>query len=141
MPLLLEEPAAPPPKRPGPRLADDEEIRDTVRMLFSHQFAQRSKPDRRQNRRQPYPYPIELTPVSGGEPRTEETFAVLGKHLSEYGLDFYCDQPLPYRRVIAWFETSNHQRLGLLLDLTWCRFNRFGWYENGGRFLEVARPS
>ena len=25
---------------------------------------------------------------------------------------------------------------GFLIDLTWCRFTRQGWYESGGRFLE-----
>jgi hypothetical protein len=24
-----------------------------------------------------------------------------------------------------------------MMDLTWCRFGRHGWYENGGRFLQI----
>ncbi|MCA9156033.1 MAG: hypothetical protein KDA59_15090 [Planctomycetales bacterium] len=126
----------------SPRGLADRDIRDSVRMLFHYQNTpSRITTDRRQNQRHPYPYPIELTPMDGDVPLTEQTFAVLGKHLSEYGLDFYCDQPLPYRRVIAWFEPQKGRRIGLLLDLSWCRFNKFGWYENGGRFLQVVRTA
>ena len=28
--------------------------------------------------------------------------------------------------------------IGLLLELTWCRFTRHGRYDNGGRFLAVV---
>ena len=66
-----------------------------------------------------------------------ESLVVVGKHLSERGLGFYHPKPLPYRRVIASLE-SNGLWLGFLIDLKWCRFTRQGWYESGGRFLEVV---
>ena len=66
---------------------------------------------------------------------------VVGRHLSEHGLTFYHPKPLSFRRVIATLETANGARLAFLLDLSWCRFTRHGWYESGGRFLDtVASP-
>ena len=46
--------------------------------------------DRRADRREPFPYPIYVTPVAdNGRALKDETIVVLGKHLSERGLDFY----------------------------------------------------
>lgn len=94
--------------------------------------------ERRREQRFPYPYPIRLTPVTtDGSVPPAESVVVLGKHLNEHGLDFYFNEPLPYRRVIASFERNGREIVHLLLELTWCRFGRHGWYENGGRFLQV----
>jgi hypothetical protein len=40
--------------------------------------------------------------------------------------------------MIASLESGNGRWLGFLIDLTWCRFNRHGWYESGGRFLQAV---
>jgi hypothetical protein len=40
--------------------------------------------------------------------------------------------------MIASFEYGDDHWVGLVLQLTWCRFSRHGWYDNGGRFLQVA---
>jgi hypothetical protein len=95
--------------------------------------------DRRCDRREPFPYPIHVTPVAdNGEVLSDETFVVLGKHLSERGLDFYHNAPLPYRRVITSWECRDGSWLALMLDLRWCRSTRHGWYENGGRFVQAV---
>jgi len=73
-----------------------------------------------------------------GTSLAEQTIVVLGKHVSNHGLDFYCSQPLPFRRVVACFECGHGPQVRLLLDLTWCRFCQHGWYENGGRFLQAV---
>lgn len=92
-------------------------------------------PDRRHAARIPYPYPIQLTPVAAdGTKSDEQKMVVLGKHLSEQGLDFYHRDPLPFRRVIASWKVAE-QWVELPLDLRWCRFGEHGWYESGGRFL------
>jgi hypothetical protein len=99
----------------------------------------RRLPDRRREARHPYPYPIHLTPLDeSGLPDAERTFVVIGKHLGERGLDFYCQQPLPQRRVVASLD-SGRGWLGLLMELAWCRFSRHGLYDNGGRFLALVR--
>ena len=67
-----------------------------------------------------------------------DPLVVLGKHLTNQGLDFYYQHPVSHRRVIASFECESQQRVEILMDLTWCRFSGHGWYENGGRFLSAV---
>ena len=95
--------------------------------------------ERRSGQRYPYPYLVTLTPVSADGTTAEgESVVVVGKHLSERGLGFYHPAPLPYRRMIALLETASGTRLAVLIDVTWCRFLKRGWYESGGRFLQTA---
>jgi hypothetical protein len=95
--------------------------------------------ERRTDRRYPYPQLIRLTPVDeSGKPIPGKTIAVAGKTLSERGVGFYHPQPLPHRRMIASFYAGDDRWLGLLVDLSWCRFTGLGWYESGGRFLQAV---
>ena len=95
--------------------------------------------ERRREPRMPYPYPIYLTPLTpADQPLADDTIVVIGKHLSDHGVDFYHREALPYRRVIASLDVGELGWIGLLLELTWCRFTRYGWYDNGGRFLAVV---
>jgi hypothetical protein len=64
-------------------------------------------------------------------------FAVVGKHLSRSGLGFFHKEPIPHRRMIVSFESRPKQWTAFLIDITWCRFNGFGWYDSGGRLLKV----
>jgi len=114
-------------------------IADQVqRALFRHQTPLHLR-ERRREQRHPYPYAVYLTPLNHrGEPDLSDTFVVIGKHLSGHGFDFYHNTPVPYRRVLASFDCGNGSWVAFVLDLGWCRFNRNGWYDNGGRFLEVA---
>jgi hypothetical protein len=63
---------------------------------------------------------------------------VVGKHLSKHGLDFYHRDPLPDRHMIVSVEDADNNWIRLLLDITWCRFIRSGWYSSGGKFLGVV---
>jgi len=95
--------------------------------------------ERRREPRLPYPYPIYLTPLApSGLPLVDNTLIVIGKHLSEHGVDFYHREAIPHRRVIASLDAGELGWVGLLLELTWCRFTRHRWYDNGGRFLAVV---
>jgi hypothetical protein len=97
--------------------------------------------ERRREARYPYPYPIPLTPyLLDGSPDLERNFVVIGKHLAPHGIDFYCRQPLADRRVIASLDCGRDGWVGLVVELTWCRFSRHGWYDNGGRFIAVVEP-
>jgi hypothetical protein len=112
-------------------------VEAAVRSMLGFPLGRRNV-ERRRERRYPFPYPIRLTPMTtDGSVSPGESVVVLGKHLSEHGVDFYFNAPLPYRRVIASFERGGQEILHLMMDLTWCRFGRHGWYENGGRFLQV----
>jgi hypothetical protein len=83
-----------------------------------------------------------LLPVNAVGDSLGDPIMVLGKHLTNQGLDFYYQYPVSHRRVIASFDCESNERLEMLMDLTWCRFGKHGWYENGGRFLSaVNSPS
>ena len=113
------------------------EVQLQVWGLLSAIYHRNDRPERRRYTRYPLPCLIHLTPLDADVPTTESV-VVVGRHLSENGLGFYHRDPLPYRRVIASLETPNGQWFAFLVDLTWCRFSKGGWYESGGRFLDTA---
>ncbi|HTN74722.1 MAG TPA: hypothetical protein VL096_05725 [Pirellulaceae bacterium] len=122
-----------------PGSPEESTIVSQVRLVLSNPFPERNLTERRREKRHPYPYPIYLTPVCrDGKTPEGKTVVVVGKHLSEHGLDFYHREPLPYRRVIASLACGSGAWVGLLMDLSWCRFCRHGWYDNGGRFLSAV---
>lgn len=128
---------------PAPRDRDaargDSHVRQQVQLVMLRPQAERRLPDRRVEKRMPFPYPVHITPVErDGRSQVGETLVVIGKHLSELGFDFYHTDPLPHRRVIASFEMPNGEWVALVLELNWCRFNHHGYYDSGGRFLNVA---
>ena len=94
--------------------------------------------ERRRAQRTPYPYLVKLAPVSAdGHTPLGDGFVVVGKHLSQGGIDFYHRDPLPFRWTIAWLDSGQGTVQKVLVELLWCRFNKQGWYENGGRFVRV----
>ena len=120
-------------------LAADDEIRSQVNGLLSTLYPRSDLMERRREQRYPFPYLVHLTPVDkNGVVHTDETVVVVGKHLSERGLGFYHRHPLPNRKMIVSIEVGSSSWLGFLIDLSWCRFTKQGWYESGGRFLQVV---
>ena len=116
-----------------------QELRDQVRKAIRRSQTTYAGLERRRNLRVPFPYPIYLTPVDpNGDAVHEKRFAVVGRHLSECGLDFYHSEPVTSRKLIASLDDHNDQ-VGFVMELTWCRFGRHGWYENGGRFVSIAQ--
>jgi hypothetical protein len=117
----------------------EQSLRANIHLVLAGAQPTRRQLERRREKRHPYPYPVYLTPVGRDSlTPTAQTLVVLGKHLSEHGFDFYHREPLPHRRAIVSFEPSRGSWIGVLLDLSWCRFGRHGWYDNGGRFLAVV---
>jgi hypothetical protein len=126
-------------RRAQPRTGAIASIETQVRLAICHAEPRRMVGERRREKRYAYPYPIYLTPIDrDGKTPLAETIVVVGKHLSEHGLDFYHREPLPFRRVIASLPCAEGQWAGLLMDLSWCRFSRYGWYDSGGRFLRLV---
>jgi hypothetical protein len=115
----------------------EDSITDCVDRALEAAFPIRQGAERRRDSRFPYPHPVYLTPCDDDELPTEP-LVVIGRHLSAHGLDFYHRQPLPFRRVIASLDAGEHGWVGLLLELSWCRFSRHGWYDGGGRFLAAV---
>ena len=116
----------------------DANVRTQVWGVLSALYPRQDPVERRRETRYPFPYLVHLSPV-GKDGRTPvgETLVVVGKHLSERGLGFYHPKPLPYRRMIVSLEAANGQWMSFLIDLSWCRFTKQGWYESGGRFIEA----
>ncbi len=116
-----------------------EEVRAQVWGLLSALYPRNDLAERRRQQRYPFPYLVHLTPVArDGCTAFGEPIVVVGKHISEQGLGFYHPKPLPHRRMIASLEAGRGRWIGFLIDISWCRFTRQGWYESGGRFLEAA---
>lgn len=122
---------------PSKHFTDSDPVTSRVLAALFENSTRRRSQERRSERRHPYPHPIYLTPLTADGPLFDETVQVLGKHLSEHGLDFYHREPLPYRRMIASLQADG-QWFGLVLDLKWCRFTSDGLYDNGGRFVAAA---
>lgn len=117
----------------------DDDIRTQVWALLSTVDPRRNGSERRRETRYPFPHLIYLTAVDqDGVTPAGENLVVVGKHISQRGLGFYHPKPLAHRRMIVSLQSGNGHWLGFLIDLNWCRFTRQGWYESGGRFLEVV---
>ncbi len=119
----------------------EDDIRTQVWALLTTLYPKNGLLERRRHARYPFPYLVHLTPTDDeGNAKPDGSLAVIGKHLSEKGLSFYHSQSLPHRRMIVSMETSNQQWISFLIDLSWCRFTKQGWYESGGRFLQSVEP-
>lgn len=136
MSTLLAETPTPPL---APNLETDTPLRGQVWGLLTSLFPGADRVERRRSERFPYPRLVYLTPVAAdGVTRVGETLVVAGKHLSERGLGFYHPKPLEHRRLVASLEKAPDEWLHVLVDVSWCRFRRQGWYESGGRFLRCV---
>ena len=116
----------------------DRQIERCVQGALHATSPSRAHDERRREKRHLFPYPVRLTPVNAQGEVVGEPIVVIGKHLTNHGFDFYFQNPLSHRRVIASFDAQSPERVEILMDLTWCRFSGHGWYENGGRFLAAV---
>lgn len=120
-------------------LAAVSDVSQRVSTLIAALYPQGALVDRRREQRYPYPHLVYLTPLAeDGVTPHGDNIVVSGKQLSENGLGFFHQQPLPHRRMIVSLDQGRGQWLGFIIDLSWCRFTKFGWYESGGRLLEVV---
>lgn len=95
-----------------------------------------SDDDRRSEYRYPFPRLIELRPAAKRDVHNDESATVVvGKSISDHGIGFFHQQPITFRRGIASVQDESGRWIGLLVDITWCRFTQFGWYESGGRII------
>ena len=139
MNVALGEPTTPFLQTPGTGPNTAQQVREGVLSILRSSCASWNGVERRCDRRYPYPHLIQLTPVGDdGTTPNGDSIVVVGRHVSERGLDFYHREPLPGRRMIAAVECGPDRWVRLLVDVSWCRFKRQGWYESGGRFLKVV---
>jgi hypothetical protein len=136
--MTLSDSPAPLDASPLP-LGVAEHVRSVVAYVMNHSGPRtRRFQERRQSKRQAFPYLVELVPIDDRNRPCGDSLLVLGKHLSDQGLDFHHQGPLPHRRFRASLETGDVQPVQLVLEVRWCRFIKRGWYESGGRFLRVV---
>jgi len=129
------------PAAPNARINTDDPMAAQVRHFLTRLLPPRTALERRQSGRFPFPFLIRLTPVDEVTlSPVDEPMVVVGKDLSEKGLGFYHQPPLPYRRAVVTLEDSAGRSVSLLIELSWCRFTRHGWYDSGGRFLRIMQP-
>jgi len=120
-------------------VSTDDVVRHQVWGILAALYPPGKAGERRLDQRFPYPHLLYLTPVAqDGRTPIGDAIVVVGKHLSERGLGFFYQQPLPYRRMIASLELPDGRWAGFLIDITWCRFTQHGWYDSGGRFLQIV---
>lgn len=95
--------------------------------------------DRRAASRTPIPFLFELAPLSTEAPELLACkVVVVGREISDRGIGFYHQQPIPYRRGVLSLDTPAGDTIELEVDLLWCRFTSLGWYESGGRLTGVS---
>lgn len=125
----------------APAKLGEDQVKREVRQLLGRLFPGGVPRERRHDGRYPFPFLVKLTPV---DDRTlqpvAEPIVVVGKDLSDRGLGFFHPHPIPHRRAIVTLEDSSRRGVSLLIDLSWCRFTRHGWYDSGGRFLQIVSP-
>ena len=112
--------AAPPLVLPrAPSAMRDEQIRVSVQLARAS-YAPRHdgfRPERRHSSRDSFPYPVHLTPLSRDHrPDVQQTIIVIGRHLSEQGLDFYHYEPVPFRRAVVSLPTNGNEWVSLFLS-------------------------
>lgn len=117
------------------------EVRERVWRLLSNLYPVTPLVHRRTEQRYPFACLALVTPLEddsvtpAGSP-----IVVATKNISESGVSFYHPSTLPYRRVVLKFDRNDQSSISFLVDLSWCRFTRQGWYESGGRLLQVFEP-
>lgn len=117
----------------------EQQIRRSVWGLLASLYPSPRQVDRRKEQRYPFPYLVRLWPTDeSGTAPCGSPMVVVGKQLSERGMGFYHPRPLANRRMVAVLDSGQGQPLALLLDVSWCRFTSQGWYESGGRFLDIV---
>ena len=119
--------------RPRPEEMFDQQLRALIEMLHPDITV-----DRRLYDRVSIPALFRLTPLDmrhGGP--AGEAMVVVGKNLSQRGIGFFHDRPIPYRQAVIELDQPELGKWAAEIDLQWCRFTKVGWYESGGRVLRV----
>lgn len=98
--------------------------------------------ERRGGTRASIPYLFELSPQPDEVPDLlHHTMVVVGKDISERGIGFFHQKPIPYRRAVLSIDLPDEGVVQLEVDLLWCRFTSLGWYESGGRLMGVSNAA
>jgi len=98
--------------------------------------------EKRAHRRFPFRRPIGVTPINNGTGRPDrlKSFSAFGIDISTSGICFLGRQLVPARKAMLSLEGPDGNTVYILFEPRWVRFTRGGWYQTGGRLLEVLPP-
>lgn len=118
-------------------LGHELDVDSVIRRAIAGKQPITTRMERRSDTRYAFPYPITLLPVEDalrGDARSK--ISAIGKHITIHGIDFYSSKPIAAKEVVCQFHSGTGS-YALVLELSWCRHNAQGWFENGGKFLRV----
>jgi hypothetical protein len=95
--------------------------------------------EKRTQRRFPFHKPLTITPINdkSGQPELGNSFGAFGIDLSSVGIGFLARQLIPTQKAILTCNGSEDAFVNLLFEPRWVRFTRGGWYQIGGRLVDV----
>jgi hypothetical protein len=119
-------------------LIDNDTIKGQVEALLA-QLHPGVIVERRRQVRVAAPVLFRLTPLDEDRQLvSDQSIVVVGKNISQRGISFIHNRPLPYRRARLTLIQPGMGTFDAEMDISWCRFTRPGWYESGGRLLRAA---
>jgi hypothetical protein len=88
------------------------------------------------------PYLFRVTPLDDArQPVDDDALTVVGKNLSRRGISFCHERPISHRLDRIELVQPGPDTFVAEIDITWCRFNKLGWYESGGRLIGAVCPA
>jgi len=114
-------------------------LQSCVAWLLESGLADRIPVEKRAHRRFSFRKPITVTPVNNhsGQPDRLKSFSAFGIDISSCGICFLARQLVPVRKAVLSAEGPSGEIVTLLFEPRWVRFTRGGWYQTGGRLVEV----
>ncbi len=116
------------------------QLLEAIDQIIVQAHDERVAQERRASIRHPYPFLVRAIPADRhGNRLAEAPLTVIGKHVSFEGFGFFHTTPIAHRHVVVEFATGPQSPpIRLLMNLIWCRFLREGWYDSGGKFVQVV---
>ena len=115
------------------------EVRGCVAMLLEEACGVPVTVEKRASRRYPFRKPLMITPVQNATGKLDRTksFSAFGIDVSSSGICFLSRQLVSTRKAVVTCDATGDRQVSLLFEARWVRFTRGGWYQTGGRLLNV----
>jgi hypothetical protein len=127
----------------APNPSRSQQVQECVGRLLELCGAGPAPAEKRSHRRFPFRVSLVITPVNNitGKVDDLKSFAAFGIDLSPTGVCFLARQLVAARRAVVSCEGPDRQPTSLLFEPRWVRFTRGGWYQTGGRLLDVVNEA
>lgn len=120
---------------------------ETVQLLSPQQLSEllsgfdapSNDANRRNKNRRGFNCAMAFIPIGAtGRPSTKDALRVMGKDISEAGLGFIHDRPLPSKRGVICFERPGAGKYAIEIAVLWTQEESTGSYESGCWMLRKA---